>query len=255
MARGLNSVIKDSLSGLQLFPFFCLDFTDGATTYKYTTLDVPINFSGNPYWFDTSDDQWFDKSDDQWFDTPNTIWNLSTLTGTYQSRNFEFEGINYTLSNVMDDCTLRIDNLDSVLTPIFVGETIEGKTASVYLGLLDTDDKVLGTVLMFTGEVDSFELNESEVRLVIGSIFTRWGHQAVNVHPSSCRWKVFKGTECAYGGAETSCDRTYVRCTTLGNIANFGGFRWLPSIENKQFQWGPTRTEAAAIAHYGGYVL
>jgi len=214
MARGLNQTIKDALSGLQLFPFFCLDFTDGVSDYKYTTLDVPITLdvSGGP-------------------------------DGDYISRGFEFESINYTLSNVMDDCTLRIDNLDSVLTSIFVGGTVEEKEASVYLGLMDTDDTVLGTVLMFTGEVDSFELDESEVRLVIGSRFSRWGHQAYNKHSASCRWKVFKGTECGYSGGQTWCDRSYTRCVTLANTANFGGFRFLPSIENKRVWWGPNPDE------------
>jgi len=46
MARGLSETITDALSGLQLFPFFCLDFTDGTNDYKYTTLDVPIKLTG-----------------------------------------------------------------------------------------------------------------------------------------------------------------------------------------------------------------
>ena len=49
--------------------------------------------------------------------------------GSYSSRGFQFESINYTLSNVMDDCTLRIDNLDSTLTSIFVDGTVEEETS------------------------------------------------------------------------------------------------------------------------------
>jgi len=216
MARNLNQTLIDELAGLEMFPFFCLVFTDGVNTYKYTTLDVPITLTGDP-------------------------------SGTFTSRGFEFESINYTLSNVMDDCTIRLDNLDQVLTSIFVGGQVEEKTASVYLGLMNTasdaTSEVLGTVLVFTGEVDSFELDETEVRLVIGSIFTRWGHQTFNKNSSSCRWKVFKGTRCGYSGVENLCDRSYTRCLTLGNTANFGGFRWLPSIENKKIWWGPTPSE------------
>jgi len=218
MARTLGGAIETALAGLQMFPFFCLDFTDGDNDYKYTTLDVPITLAveGGP-------------------------------DGDYVSRGFEFESINYTLSNVMDDCTLRIDNLDSVLTSVFVDGTIEETTATVYLGLLDTDNTVLGTVSMFTGEVDSFDLDETEVRLVIGSIFTRWGNQAYNKHSASCRWKVFKGDECGYAGAQTWCDRSYVRCVALANTANFGGFRFLPSIENKKIWWGPTPAQRALL--------
>ena len=219
MARGLNQTLIDELSGMEMFPFFCLVFTDGDNTYKFTTLDVPITLTNNP-------------------------------TGTFQPRGFDFESINYTLSNVMDDCTLRIDNLDSVLTSIFVGGTVEEKEASVYLGLINTaadaTSEVLATVLLFTGEVDSFELDETELRLVIGSIFTRWSNKAFNKHSSSCRWKVFKGIECKYSGDQTWCDRSYTRCVALANTANFGGFRFLPSIENKKIWWGPTPSERQA---------
>jgi len=408
MARGLSETITGALSGLQLFPFFCLDFTDGTNDYKYTTLDVPIKLTGIDFdndpniivdtyeldakefsdWTDTNSSITADSttapdgtgtgvkltedatagvphkidtgtqelSDDTSYtwsifvksgtksnvrlqvveDNPyadkitmdvdldagtidNTTatldctlisssitsypngWYLLVMTGqfgsaasndhlivammtetnsdwvvtydgdgasyiyiwgakmtqsssyqyssgdgNYDPRGFEFESINYTLSNVMDDCTLRIDNLDSVLTSIFVDNTIEEQEASVYLGLMDTDDTVLGTVLMFTGEVDSFELDESEVRMVIGSKFTRWGNQAYNKHSASCRWKVFKGDECGYAGGQTWCDRSYTRCVVLGATATFGGFRFLPSIENRKIWWGPNPSQRRA---------
>ncbi len=407
MARSLNETIKGALSGLQLFPFFCLDFTDGETAYKYTTLDVPIRLTGvdfdsmpniivddygldakefsdwdlsnttrtqdsttapdgtetgvkitedgtegvphvilttgmalsedttytwsyflkggtknrviiqiveeaptldyvsiqvdltagtivasevgtmtlesssiteypNGWYLITVTGQFNDnasgthynaiymtESDESWtttYDgdgasyiyiwgakmTESSSYEYSSGDGNYISRGFEFESINYTLSNVMDDCTLRIDNLDSVLTSIFVDNIIEEQEASVYLGLMDTDDTVLSTVLMFTGEVDSFELDESEVRMVIGSRFTRWGHQAYNKHSASCRWKVFKGIECTYSGGQNWCDRSYTRCVVLANTASFGGFRFLPSIENKKIWWGPNPAQRAS---------
>lgn len=40
--------------------------------------------------------------------------------------------------------------------------------------------------------------------------------------PRSCNW-VFKGAECAYAGAVTSCARTLDVCRTLENSARFGG--------------------------------
>jgi len=217
MARNLNQTITEVLEAYEMFPFFCLDFTDGDNDYKYTTLDVPqeLTVSGGP-------------------------------SGTYQSRGFEFESINYTLSNVMDDCTLRIDNLDSVLTAIFVGGTVEEKEASVYFGVMNTSGGVLGTVLLFTGEVDSFEVDETELRLVIGSLFSRWSQQAYNKHSASCRWKVFKGNECQYSGDQSWCDRSYNRCLGIGNSDNFGGFRFLPSIENKKIWWGPNPSQRRA---------
>jgi phage-related protein len=34
----------------------------------------------------------------------------------------------------------------------------------------------------------------------------------------------FKGIECAYNGAETTCDGTLTRCRALGNSARYGGY-------------------------------
>ena len=45
MARSLISEITDELSARGYFPFFCLDYTDGTTAYKYTTLDVPARLN------------------------------------------------------------------------------------------------------------------------------------------------------------------------------------------------------------------
>lgn len=45
-----------------------------------------------------------------------------------------------------------------------------------------------------------------------------------------CQWR-FKGTECAYAGAETECNKTRQRCKQLSNYIRFGGF---PSIPSRQ---------------------
>lgn len=38
-----------------------------------------------------------------------------------------------------------------------------------------------------------------------------------------CNWE-FKGLECGYPGNETECDRTFKRCTAIGNTPRFGGY-------------------------------
>lgn len=93
-------------------------------------------------------------------------------------------------------------------------------------------------VTLFQGTIDGWNLDEEEVSFTIASELVKWNQRTLSRHSASCRWKEFKGTECAYAGAEIWCDRTYTRCVALGNQANFGGFRWLPSIVNKQIWWG-----------------
>ena len=48
--------------------------------------------------------------------------------------------------------------------------------------------------------------------------------------------------ECHYGGAQTWCDQTYERCKVLTNKDNFGGFRFLPYIMEKEIWWGGPNT-------------
>jgi len=93
-------------------------------------------------------------------------------------------------------------------------------------------------ITIFEGEIDSWGLTESKVNITATNILSRWARRTLSVHSSSCRWKKFKGTECGYTGAQTWCDRSFSRCSALNNTSNFGGFRWLPSIVDKEIWWG-----------------
>jgi hypothetical protein len=44
--------------------------------------------------------------------------------------------------------------------------------------------------------------------------------------------------ECNYSGLQDWCDQTYARCLDLTNQNNFGGFRFLPYIMEKEIWWG-----------------
>jgi hypothetical protein len=214
MSRNLIQSIKDELSSKEFSPVWFFEFTDGTNWYKYTDLDVPIHTT-----------------------------EIDGPSGTYLPRGFNINSVNYSMANVMDSCEMTIDNLDSVLSSIFLDNEIEENTASVYLGFLNVSGSMIGAIQVFTGEVDAWELDESELRLTIGSIFTRWSQQSYGKHSASCRWKVFKGNECQYSGSETWCDRSYKRCNALSNTNNFGGFRFLPDLQTRSIWWGPIPSE------------
>jgi len=103
------------------------------------------------------------------------------------------------------------------------------------------NDMSAGAITIFQGEIDAWQLDEQRLSMEVTSILTRWSQKTIMRHPSSCRWKKFKGDECGYSGAATWCDRTYTRCVALGNTANFGGNRWLPAIMDKELWWGRTQ--------------
>jgi len=99
-------------------------------------------------------------------------------------------------------------------------------------------DMSAGAIILFNGQIDKWSLDESQLVMTIADMNVQWARKPLSRHPASCRWRVFKGPECGYTGSETWCDRSYARCSALGNTANFGGFRWLPSIMDKEIWWG-----------------
>jgi hypothetical protein len=210
--RDIDSNILAELAKQELRPFLLFDMEINSTHYRYTDCDVPIIFDSN----------------------------------TYSPRGFSFDRVNYGAHFIVDSVEIALDNLDSVMTSIFVGGTPQGSPVKLELVVLDSSYAIIGSasVTVFEGEIDSWDLDEEKLAITVTSIFSQWSQRTLSKHSASCRWKKFKGTECGYSGGETWCDRTYARCVALANTANFGGFRWLPSIIDKEIWWGRLRGES-----------
>jgi len=95
-----------------------------------------------------------------------------------------------------------------------------------------------GSILLFDGEVDSFEVDEEAADITGLGELSQWTRTTLNPQVEACRWRIFKGVECTYSGGETWCDRTYTRCAALENTANFGGERWIGSLRDRKIWWG-----------------
>ncbi len=93
--------------------------------------------------------------------------------------------------------------------------------------------------ILFKGEIGQWSMTEDEISFNIVSKLAHWNQRTLYRHPANCRWRVFAQFPCNYSGSEISCDRSYTRCLELSNTANFGGFRFLPYLENKDILWGP----------------
>ena len=216
MSRSIASEIIDKLESGEITTSNLLEFTVGDNTYRYTDCEVPITYSG------IGDGE------------------------VFLSRGFEFDTINYSSGEIVDNCSVRVDNLDSVLTSIFMDNVVTEEIATIYTIVLNDDNSIVGAQQIFNGMINDFNLDEVELNMVITSIFAKWDQSSNTSHSSFCRWKEFKGLECTYSGSENTCDRSYSRCIELGNTANYGGFRWIPEIEDKEIWWGPTPTETKA---------
>jgi len=195
VSRTISSQITDKLESNQITAAFLLYFTLNSVTYRYTTCDVPVYCDA-------------DGSDHM-----------------YSKRDFSFDNVNYSNQNIVDSVNIKIDNLDSVLTALFVGNTVVEEEAALYVVIFDDDNSIVGTQQIFNGVINEWDLDESELSMTITSPFAQWDQNSNVKHSALCRWKKFKGTECGYSGAQTICDRTYVRCAELSNTDNSGGFR------------------------------
>lgn len=214
MTRSISSTILDKLEEKEITSFDLIEFTVNSTTYRYTNAEVPITYAVD-----------------------------GTSEVTFETRGFVFDNIRYSSNDIVDGCDLTIDNLDSVLSSVFLDNVINEDYISLYIILFNNDNGIIGSQKLFKGILNNFNLDEVEVKLTATSIFTKWNQQSTGHHSTLCRWKKFKGTECKYVGSETFCDRTYNSCSSYSNTNNFGGFRWIPSIEDKKIWWGPTQSE------------
>jgi hypothetical protein len=215
--RTIAANIIAKLESNEITSFHLLKYTVNSVVYCYTDCEVSITSSAD-----------------------GTV-------RTYQPRKFKFDDINFSNNNIVDSGNLKIDNVDSALTSVFIDNTIIEEGAEIYLIIFNDDNTVLNTQQLFSGILNEFTLDESELSISITSIFTKWDQNSNVKHSSLCRWKRFKGTECAYSGSETRCDRTYARCVELSNTDQFGGFRWLPALEDIDIYWGPTPSTGSRL--------
>jgi len=208
MSRPIDADILTKLESKQFRPFYLLHMDIDSVDYRYTDCDVPIVHD----------------------------------TNVYTHRGFRFQSATYSAGRIVDQVQIEIDNLDSVMTSVFVDGTPQDEDVLLMMVVVDDDGTLVEDtdpeIIIFDGQIDSWVLDEEKLKVTVTSALSKWSQKTLSKHPKSCRWKVFKGTECQYAGGETWCDRTYARCIALSNTANYGGFRFLPSLVDKAIWWG-----------------
>jgi hypothetical protein len=204
-----DPAIQAQFASGEIRGFTLLHLVIDGVVFAFTDCDVPIAWNGNLY-------------------TP---------------RGYKLGTVSSSSARIVDAAPLAIDNLDNLLTQPFVGGNPQGSPATIYQVAMDADYQLIGTypddhLVLFDGEIDDWRAPEGNIEITITSDLAQWHQRTARMQSSSCSWRQFKGPECTYNGAETWCDRSYARCEALGNAANFGGERWLPSIEDANIWWG-----------------
>ena len=180
-----------------------------STTIYYTDLDQDIFYGGNQY----------------------------------ISRGLNFDNLNYSLTTQIDRISFEVDNVDLSFSSFVLNQELRGKICTIRLAALEVDAKkinVIGATQLFSGIIDGCTVDEQKASFDVYSPLILWRKKTPRrIHQGTCPW-LFKGEDglCGYSGDETWCDQTFGRCNHLNNKANFGGFRWLPGLQNKQIWWG-----------------
>lgn len=226
--RNFDAAIVAELLKEVTSTFLLLEF-QFSSTYRYTDRDIPVFYDGNKY-------------EPLGFNSGNSV---------------------YATSMSVDRITFDIDNVSLWFSALLLGEDIRNKTAILSFGCMgkssiqwdddtswstiDNDAQwhqdsysVLGAFELFRGFVGAWELSELQAKITSVNEFIFWKKETLRICQASCPWTfVNDGSgECRYNGIETWCDQSWNRCKNLENDSNFGGFRFLPDISEREIWWG-----------------
>jgi hypothetical protein len=170
----------------------------------------------------------------------------------YLPRGVKYPAMNFASAMSVDRAAIQLDDVDKVIIASFLNQDVRNRPVIVRVGALNANYQVIATVEIFRGIFDSWDKTESQVSIVAVNEFVLWNKKTLRTASATCPW-VFNspavrsaasgvGIECNYQGAQTWCDQSYDRCVTLGNDLNFGGDRFIPSLQGMTIWWGKTPT-------------
>jgi len=182
---------------------------------------IQFSFSTTKYYTDCDQDIYYDGN-----------W--------YLTKPINFDAAQYSTRPTIEAIKITISNVDRTFSNLVLSEDIRSKEVQLSRIWLDKNLGVIGTAsLILIGYVDEITIDKRQAEIMINDEMIKWKTLVPRrIHENKCTWQRFGGTECAYAGAEIWCDRSWERCSELGNTINFGGFRWLNNIQDKEIWWG-----------------
>lgn len=173
------------------------------------------------------------------------VFNDGTGNQKYLSRGLTVPNIEYSASPTVDQVSIEFDNVDFEFSKMVLGEEVRGKTVKIYLANLNKVPQVMSRSLMFLGIIDTIHVDRNKATINLLSHMYLWQKQIPKRrHSSRCQWTFKDPLTCKYAGSDTVCDKSWDDCdsSNRNNTANFGGFRWLPSLIDRQIWWGRSKS-------------
>ena len=201
--KTISTAVNAQLEAEQFQYFYTVEIQLASVTLYYTDCDRPVHYDGIRY-------------------TPAPI---------------SFADIAYAAALSVDQVTVEFGNADLTMSAYLLGEDARNKTIIIGQGVMNSAGTTLGITNLFQGIIGEWEIREDRATIRALNELVLWRKRPMRSASATCPW-TFKGTECGYAGGGRWCDQSYARCSELGNTANFGGFRFLPALMEKQIWWG-----------------
>jgi len=198
MPRSIDSTFtgeKNSLSNKPIFIYALYNYDGGSNNLYFTNYDADIVYDGITYTaFPIYHEDIGENSSGQIEIVRIHVGNVSRLIQAYLET-YDLRRKKFSIKQVF---TNQLADTDAYLEEIFYIDSYSADQNEVVFSL-------------------SSKLDILNVNLPLGR------------YPRNhCPWK-FKGNECGYSGAETSCDKTFDTCRKImGNQTRYGGFPSIP---------------------------
>ena len=132
------------------------------------------------------------------------------------------EELSVTVQNVTREFSAYVAN----------GGKINGYMCRILTVFRDVLDDPLNYAITFEGEMDGGTLDKKSFAFKVRAYQGTYGIKVPRrTYDPLCQY-AFKQQDCGYLGTEIICDRSYTRCSQLGNQENYGGFLGVPRIIN-----------------------
>jgi len=227
-------VIELAKEGFRFFLLTEMELASG--TYRQTDADVDLWCEGDKY--DSRDFTFgeVETSGTMGVDSMSATFNNADLAMSAMVLSEDIMGRPFTLSFIC------VAEGEFVLSETAQGILLEGGLLDGQKLLKETEQtygpySIIAKQSLFYGLISDWEIREDAVWMEFTNELAFWSKKTLRKADSSCPWE-FGATECGYSGDQDWCDQSYERCKELGNTDNFGGFRFLPAIAEKDIWWG-----------------
>lgn len=153
-----------------------------------------------------------------------TDYDIEIINGgvVYATFAFAVEDFSLDSGTEIDRISLSLDNTNQEQTGIYLNNDERNSTLRLVFAALDEKTAVIDTLCLFSGYLENFEIEGTQITLTCVSPLFKTMKRTLNHFSASCINK-FRDGVCAYSGTDNFCNHTYTGCAAKGNTANFRG--------------------------------